>query len=69
MEEPQTIARDLISRHGSQAEAVAREHARELQAGGDVAGYERWRTAMVLVREFARTGREKRERSGQLQPG
>ena len=57
MEDPQDIARDLIARHGRQAEAAAREQAEQSQAAGDVAGYERWRDALVLVREFTRSGR------------
>jgi hypothetical protein len=58
MQDPHDIARALIARHGNRAEAVAREHANELQASGNVTEYERWRSALVLVREFARTGRE-----------
>ena len=58
MEDPHDIARALIARHGHQAEALAREQAEQSQAAGDVAAYERWRSALVLVREFARSGRE-----------
>lgn len=58
MQDAQQIARDLIQRHGAQAEAVARQRAAELQAGGDVSGYETWSSALMLVRELARTRRE-----------
>ncbi len=48
MDDPEDIARGLMKRHGNQVEAAEREHAEELQAGRDVAGYERWRSALVL---------------------
>lgn len=57
MEDAHDIAHGLIARHGREAEAAAREQAEQCQAAGDVAGYERWRNALALVREFNRTGR------------
>ena len=60
MQDAQQIARELIQRHGAQAEAVAKERAEQLQAGGDTSGSETWRSALALVREFrgARRGQQ-----------
>ena len=60
MQDAQQIARELIQRHGAQAEAVAKERAEQLQAGGDTSGSETWRSALALVREVrgARRGQQ-----------
>jgi hypothetical protein len=54
-QEPASLARMLIARHGLRASAVAEEHVNQARTAGDTASHERWVAVQAAVNELRRT--------------
>ena len=52
MQEARETALAMIQRHGVRAQAVAEEHAAEMQTGGDTESASRWREISMAIAEL-----------------